>query len=63
MFKGLERRWNAHTPVYLHNRTKENLIFQLALTVVLVGGMIAYGEWKDRKALRNLKNIEHLNAK
>lgn len=49
MFKHLEAAWNARTPVYLHNRTKENIIFQLALTVVVVGGLIAYDEWKDRQ--------------
>lgn len=56
MFKKLEASWNSRTPVYLHNGTKENLIFQLALAVVLCGGMIAYDEWKDRKQLRYLKD-------
>lgn len=49
MFKKLESKWNAHTPVYLHNGTKENIIFQLALTVVVVGAMVAYDAYRDRK--------------
>lgn len=49
MFKTLESKWNAHTPVYLHNGTKENIMFQLALTVILLGGMAAYDAYRDRK--------------
>lgn len=56
MFKRLETAWNARTPVYLHNGTKENVIFQLALTVVLVGGMIAYDEYKERRDHPTLYN-------
>lgn len=37
--KALERKWNAHTPKFLHNRTKENLIFQLTLTALILIGM------------------------
>ncbi len=59
MFKKAEAAWNARTPVYLHNGTKENVVFQLALTVILVGGMIAVTEIKERKAHREfLKQIE-----
>jgi len=47
MFKKLELAWNARTPVYLHNGTKENIIFQLSLAAVLVGGMIAWDAYKD----------------
>jgi hypothetical protein len=49
MFKTLEAKWNSHTPVYLHNGTKENLIFQLALTVVFLGAMAAYDEYENRR--------------
>lgn len=62
MFKHFETVWNARTPVYLHNRTKENFIFQLALTAVLVGGMIAYDQWKDRREEKKLNEPEHLRA-
>ena len=48
MFKKLETAWNAQTPDYLHPRTKENVIWQLKLAVILVGGMIVYEEVKDR---------------
>lgn len=55
MFKKLETAWNSRTPVWLHNGTKENIIAQLGATVILVGGMIAYDELKDRRALKKLK--------
>lgn len=56
MFKKLETAWNSRTPVWLHNGTKENIAAQLGATVVVCGGMIAYGEWKDRRALKKLKD-------
>lgn len=49
MFKTLEAKWNSHTPVWLHARTKENLIFQIGASFVVCGVMYAYGEWKDRR--------------
>ena len=55
MFKKIETAWNSRTPVWLHNGTKENIIAQLGATVILVGGMIAYDELKDRRALKKLK--------
>ena len=55
MFKKIETAWNSRTPVWLHNHTKENLVFQLGATVVFCGGMIAYHEWQDRRALKKLK--------
>ena len=57
-FKKLEAAWNARTPVYLHNGTKENFIFQLVLTVLLVGGMIAKDSYDQRKARRRLYLVE-----
>jgi len=39
MFKKLETAWNARTPVYLHNGTKENLIFQFGLLGIVLGIM------------------------
>ena len=58
MFKTLETKWNAHTPVYLHNRTKENFVFQLALAAVLIGGMIAKDAWEERQLRRKYANFD-----
>lgn len=54
MFKRLEESWNDRTPVYLHPRTKENIIFQLILTVVFVGGWMTIQEWRDRREFKRL---------
>ena len=48
-FKALEASWNARTPVWLHNRTKENLIFQLIATALLLVGFVAYDEYTYRR--------------
>lgn len=60
MFKALELWWNARTPRYLQSRTKENLIFQIILAVLVMLGLIAkdivqdYREAKARnKAIYN----------
>jgi hypothetical protein len=50
MFKRLEAKWNAHTPVYLHNGTKENFVFQLMLVVLMLFGF----QVKERAELRRL---------
>lgn len=47
--KRLERSWNAHTPKFLHNRTKENIIFQLALATMIVLGLIGK-DWYEKRA-------------
>jgi hypothetical protein len=49
--KRLESSWNAHTPVYLHNGTKENFVFQLMLTVLLLFGI----HWKENREMRAFK--------
>lgn len=56
MFKRLEESWNDRTPVYLHPRTKENIIFQLILTVVFVGGWMTIQEWRDRREFKRLRS-------
>jgi ABC-type microcin C transport system permease subunit YejE len=48
MFKTLEAKWNARTPVYLHNGTKENIIFQLLLVVLLFIGFEVKDKWDKR---------------
>jgi hypothetical protein len=53
MFKRLEESWNARTPKILHNRSKENILFQLALTVLFLIGMI----FKDRQYERKMAKI------
>ena len=66
-FKSLETAWNARTPVYLHNRTKENFIFQLLLAAVIILGFMAHDEIQEyrkpssrarrlNKKLTNMKN-------
>lgn len=54
MFKKAELAWNARTPIWLHNGTKENLIFQLGFTVVLIGVMMAHDAYKDRRDFPSL---------
>lgn len=49
-FKRLENAWNARAPVYLHNGTKENIIFQLALVVLLTLGLNLKEKWDERQA-------------
>jgi hypothetical protein len=47
--KALERKWNAHTPKFLHNGSKENIIFQLALTALFLLGF--YGkDWLQERS-------------
>jgi hypothetical protein len=58
MFKRLEESWNARTPKILHNRTKENILFQLVLTVLFIGGMSVKDWWYWRKVkIQAQKNI------
>lgn len=51
-FKRLERSWNAHTPKFLHNGTKENIIFQLTLTVLMLLGFYAKDKVEERRQKR-----------
>lgn len=53
MFKNLESAWNSRTPVWLHNGTKENLIFQIGTTFVVIGVIVAHEEYKTRREIRN----------
>lgn len=50
MFKNLESKWNARTPKFLHNRTKENLIFQLTLVGVGISGLYLK-DWYDQRVI------------
>ena len=52
MFKKLEKSWNSRTPVWLHNGTKENLIFQFGATGVMVVAMYAYSKYEEYKERR-----------
>ena len=52
MPKKLTAAWNARTPDYLHPYTRENLVWQLKLTAVLIvvlSGKSAYEEYQERK--------------
>lgn len=60
-FKKAEAAWNARTPVWMHNKTKENIIAQLIAAVVLLVSYCIYDEYKERKtaaARRRKLNIE-----
>jgi hypothetical protein len=52
MFKRIETAWNARTPVYLHNRTKENFIFQMILLGLLFGGLMGWDKYQERREAR-----------
>ena len=57
--KKLETAWNARTPVWMHNRTKENIIAQIIVSVTLFVGWSICDEYQERKAARARKsNIE-----
>jgi hypothetical protein len=47
--RAIERKWNAHTPKFLHNGSKENIIFQLTLATLLVLGMISK-DWLEKRS-------------
>ena len=50
--RALEQKWNAHTPKFLHNRTKENIIFQLALTAMILLGFYVKDKVEERSQKR-----------
>lgn len=60
--KRLEAAWNARTPTYLHNGTKENLIWQLKLLVLFLGFMFTkdWVEFQLAKRRRNQRNKTNL---
>jgi hypothetical protein len=51
-FKRIETAWNSRTPVWLHNGTKENYIFQFTLVGVVLGIYIAVETVRDRRERR-----------
>lgn len=53
--KRFESAWNASTPEYLHPRTKENMIWQLKLTALLLAGMWAKDWWDMRQEAKKRK--------
>lgn len=61
MFKNLEKAWNARTPVYLHNGTKQNIIFQLTLVVLMLFGFYAKDKWDERREERRLNKTYPVN--
>jgi hypothetical protein len=52
MFKRLENWWNARTPVWLHNGTKENFAFQIGMTLLIVLGFYAKDKLEERRTRR-----------
>lgn len=59
--KTLETAWNAHTPTYLHPYTKENLVWQLKLTAVVLVGIAAYEGWETYQESKRLKRFKSTN--
>jgi hypothetical protein len=57
-FKRLESWWNARTPVWLHNGTKENLAFQLILTALIILGFYAK-DWWDERPMRKMRELNY----
>lgn len=43
---------DSRMPSWLQAHTKENFIWQTAMAVLLIGGMNAYNEYKNRKFLK-----------
>lgn len=48
----LETAWNARTPKFLHNGSKENIIFQLTLAVLIFLGYVVKEKVDDRRAAK-----------
>jgi hypothetical protein len=57
MFKKLEKKWNAHTPIWLHNGTKENFIFQLTAGVLIILGFTVRDRWEERRFNRRYPDL------
>lgn len=55
MFKRIETAWNSRTPSYLHPHTKDNLVWQLKLTGVLLAGMVAKDYYDERQFQKRLR--------
>ena len=62
MFKFKEADPTRRTPVYLQNHTKENFVWQLKLTGVLLIGMWGYDyaktKWEDRQRRLNKNPLD-----
>lgn len=59
MFKRLEEKWNSKTPVYLHNHTWQNLVFQIGLLGLLLGGMAGYSRIQERRLTKKRLHVVH----
>jgi hypothetical protein len=60
--KQLEAKWNASTPVWLHNGTKENFFAQIGATAVLLCVFIAKDKWdetRERKRLQEAPDVQN----
>lgn len=55
----ITQAWNSRTPVYLHNGTKENLIFQLSLIGAFLAFMFARDKVRDAR-WRKAQTKSHL---
>lgn len=56
-FKRLELWWNARTPVWLHNGTKENIIFQLGAAALILAGYSAKDWWDIRQERKKREQL------
>jgi hypothetical protein len=61
MFKNLEKAWNARTPVYLHNGTKQNFMFQFTLLALFLLGFYAKDKYDERRAEKK-RELRHLRV-
>lgn len=56
--KSIERKWNAHTPKFLHNGSKENIIFQLTLVALIFLGFVVKDKVEERSRKRWMADWE-----
>ncbi len=54
MFKSADP--SRRTPTWLQSRTKENIIWQLKMTVLVVSAMEAY-DWYEERKLKKMRNL------
>ena len=59
MFNKLNAVWTASTPKFLHPYTKQNIIFQITLASVFVGGMWLSDYRQERQIRRERMNNVH----
>ena len=48
----------SRIPAFLQKNTKENIIFQLALTVVIIGGSILKEKYETRQFEKHLAELD-----